>query len=297
MCDIAAVVLNYINYKDTMKCVDNLLSNSTALAVIVDNSSPNESVDLLKEHFHGRESRCIILINDKNSGYASGNNVGLRYIAKFHPEIKNVCIMNPDTLFDDPQLLDVLQIAMSKKKSYAVISPVMIQHGTEDFKHTCWNFPNGIELAFNQLMFYHPKRRNCDKKKNIDGLLEVDIVHGSFFMIKMEALKEIGFLDEHTFMYSEECLLAHDLKKVGYQEAVLLDCFYYHNHPANIKRRNITLRERLNKSIRGSMRSRIYICKKHYGRRYIPLIYLTSGLNIIYLCLLHVLYKMKTFLD
>lgn len=190
MCDIAAVVLNYMNYKDTMNCVDNLLSNSTALAVIVDNSSPNESVNLLKEHFYGKESRCIILKNDKNSGYASGNNVGLRYIAKFHPEIKNACIMNPDTLFDDPQLLDDLQIAMSKNKSYAVISPVMIQHGVEDIKHTCWNFPSGVELAFNQLMFYHPKRRNCNKGKNIDGLLEVDIVHGSFFMIKMEALKK-----------------------------------------------------------------------------------------------------------
>lgn len=97
-------------------------------------------------------------------------------------------------------------------------------------------------------------------------------------------------------MYSEECLLAHDLKKAGYREAVLLDHFYYHNHPANIKHSNITLRERLNKSIKGSMRSRIYICKKHYDRRYIPLIYLTSGLNIVYLCILHALYRLKSFL-
>ena len=79
--DIAFVVLHYMNYETTEKAVENILSNcdtKNMVIIIVDNASTNNSYNILAEKYAASES-VVLLRNQKNLGFACGNNVGFCY--------------------------------------------------------------------------------------------------------------------------------------------------------------------------------------------------------------------------
>ena len=65
------VILNYINYKDTIECVRSFLRQKDVNLeiVIIDNGSPNESYKILTEYFKGYKNINIIK-NMENKGYS-----------------------------------------------------------------------------------------------------------------------------------------------------------------------------------------------------------------------------------
>ncbi len=56
----------------------------------------------------------------------------------------------------------------------------------------------------------------------------VDVLPGSFFFITSEAIQDVGFLDENTFLYFEESILANKLHRKGYSNYLLIDVKYSH---------------------------------------------------------------------
>jgi GT2 family glycosyltransferase/glycosyltransferase involved in cell wall biosynthesis len=76
---VSVVILCYNNLALSKRCIDSILSVSDYPAlevVIVDNASTDGSADYLREL--GREHPEIkLVLNDKNLGYAAGNNAGL----------------------------------------------------------------------------------------------------------------------------------------------------------------------------------------------------------------------------
>ena len=81
MYDIGIVVLNYVNYSETIKCVSSLLKqeNVSARIVIVENGSGNESAERLRGAFDG-EKTVTVVDTGKNLGYAKGNNIGIKHL-------------------------------------------------------------------------------------------------------------------------------------------------------------------------------------------------------------------------
>jgi GT2 family glycosyltransferase len=77
---LSAIVLNYLNWEQTIDAVEDLLAQREAAldVVIVDNASPNDSLEQLKQRF-GRNQRVAILVSAHNGGYARGNNHGARW--------------------------------------------------------------------------------------------------------------------------------------------------------------------------------------------------------------------------
>lgn len=81
---VAIIILNYKTYEMTLKLVDSLkkICNKDQVGIIVvDNASPNESAIELQQHSE-KNNDFILIKSDKNGGYASGNNLGLRYAVK-----------------------------------------------------------------------------------------------------------------------------------------------------------------------------------------------------------------------
>lgn len=281
----AAIVLNYVNYNDTIKCIDNLIDKGVQVeVVIVDNNSPNESVKILEQYVHDKPN-CVLIANKVNSGYAAGNNVGIRYAANNMPWVEYICIMNPDTLIKSSTVFDVLIDALESRKEYAVAAPIIEQNGAADLKRTCWKIPTGMQLCLSQISLYHPPLY-YDFSGCKDDIFEVEAVHGSFFLAKLDVLKEIGFLDENTFLYCEETLLGLELKKRGYKEIEVFSEHVLHNHPPAVKRR-VRYVERMKKALKGNIKSNLYISKKYYSPVYMPLMYLCTGLQLLYLSVLH----------
>ena len=87
------IVLNYNNYLDTISCIESLnrVKYDNHKVVIVDNDSKNDSYKILKNYFKDIK----IIKNECNSGYAGGNNLGIKYAINKSADI--LCILNNDT--------------------------------------------------------------------------------------------------------------------------------------------------------------------------------------------------------
>ena len=81
MTKVGVVVLNFINYEETIQCVESIIiqKNVDLDIVVVDNGSPNESYKNLVLKYSENEL-VNILKNNSNLGYARGNNVGINFL-------------------------------------------------------------------------------------------------------------------------------------------------------------------------------------------------------------------------
>lgn len=129
------------------------------------------------------------------------------------------------------------------------------------------------------------KKYNTAPMKGIypdkNGIAIVDVIPGSFFMIKTECLLKINFLDTGTFLYNEENILALTLKKLNFKEALSINDFYYHNHLPSIKSQS--LKEKFN-SNRIVYESTKYLQEKYYNNKIVGLALSTCNyINKIYI--------------
>lgn len=260
---IAIVVLNYNKYEDTLKCVRQLIESQKSIyIVIVDNASNNASYDILSSEFSGEETVSVIR-NSINSGYAAGNNFGFRYAIEKYPEIEYVGIMNPDTLVTEENIFDKLADKASKYKDVGVISPVLLTHGIYDIRHSYWDIPTYSEMIKRGYIKYR-KRNQSPLKVLPEKCAYVDVVHGSLLLIKVEALSKIDYLDEGTFLYGEENILALRLKESGYREMIDLEHFFCHNHEKKGKATSLNAKLYVPNA---ALKSREYTCRKYYNKK------------------------------
>ncbi len=91
----AFVVLHYRAIYYTRKCVDNIKAlEGEKHIIIVDNASPDGTGALLREEYKG-DREVSVLLNKENSGFARGNNYGVRYgKCKFSPDF--TVVLNND---------------------------------------------------------------------------------------------------------------------------------------------------------------------------------------------------------
>lgn len=287
--NIGCLILNYYDYQETIGCVNNLEQIDVDMVfriVIVDNHSPNDSYEILKKQF-SKNKNVIVIQANVNEGYAKGNNIGFRFFAKYFPEIKYVILMNPDTRLIRYSTVYDLAKVLTQNKDIALVAPVAILNGVVDYVSSAWNTPTLKDLVRNHCKFVKYKSKqfiNASSK----GLIRVDAVQGAFYMVRMDALKKVNYLDEGTFMYCEEVLLSRDLRKAGYREAVLCDDFFEHNHKSRTS--IITLKKRL-VSEKNFYKSRLVYCKKHLGRGSSFALTFVHYLNNVYILVTHPIVK------
>lgn len=93
---VAFVILHYMAVDETIACVESILNNveGEKKIVIVDNASPNGSIEGLREKYADHES-VDVLETGSNLGFAKGNNVGYKHaVENYKPDF--VVVMNND---------------------------------------------------------------------------------------------------------------------------------------------------------------------------------------------------------
>ena len=232
---ITFLILNYKSYDDTINAVDGLLQQIGSEAnncriLVVDNCSPNESFSILKSHY-SNFPLIEIIQSPTNGGYAKGNNYGLYYMSKY--DSKYVCIMNNDVYFDIKQVWKLISIYESLS-DIAIISP--IQRNLEGkFVNAGWleRIPSFWDDLKNYLFIRTPVKsysNNCIH----NGLMQVEMIPGAFFLINYSLFESLGFFDNRTFLFGEERLLAKKIKDSGLKNYIVLDEIYKHAHSKTI---------------------------------------------------------------
>lgn len=226
----ALIVLNYKDSDTTLKFIEMALAVSfIEKIIVVDNNSCDGSLERLSVAI---SDRVDVINSGKNGGYAFGNNYGCRYaIDKYAPDV--LFISNPDVSFKN-ETVEAMQTVLEKDKSIGVVAPI-VNKG-----YNVWNLPGFGGLLESILLVTHNIHKRTIKKRllvSTKSPVNVGVVEGSFWAIRTENFKKIGGLDERTFLYYEENILAKRLNSNSLKVCVLTDQRYDHYHSVSIKKR------------------------------------------------------------
>jgi GT2 family glycosyltransferase len=233
--EISVIVLNYCSFNETRNLVAQLVGlGDNIRIIIVDNDSPDDSYDLLKEKFEGYNNIDFIQ-NHSNSGYASGNNVGIRYVLE---TLKSsyIAIMNPDVEVAEDYFRNMMRYLEADPKIAAITGIMLDYSGSLDVASIAWKTPANLDdffLCSGVLKrIYNPVV--YDKFSNANpinpGVFYVDTIPGSCFVIRSAVLEKIDLLDEETFLYCEERILAKKVKDLGLTNAISINDTFIHKH-------------------------------------------------------------------
>lgn len=122
MTETAVILLNYMSWEDTLAEMG-LLKERLGIAyedmVVIDNASPNGAAARLA-HL-AEDLGYTFLEAGHNGGYASGNNIGLRYALE--KGYQYGWVMNNDILIEDRHILDKLVNVLKSAPDIAVVNP------------------------------------------------------------------------------------------------------------------------------------------------------------------------------
>ncbi|MCQ2799763.1 MAG: glycosyltransferase family 2 protein [Bacilli bacterium] len=226
---LGVVVLNYNTFEATLNVVEELKKQVCSFPVeilIVDNNSTNESKTVIEERQGQGGYSCIFL--KENGGYAKGNNIGLSYFSK--KKAKYALVVNNDIEFDDLFALQKLYDCLESNPKVGCVSPKIVSPSGKEDKPLYPKKPSFFDLTLGIICYY--KNRN---KINDDSTFEIYAPRGSCMMLKMEALEHVNYLDENTFLYYEEPILAERMSKAGYKTIHNGAVKIIHNHGKTIK--------------------------------------------------------------
>ena len=289
------IVINYINYQDTIECIESLkkLNYSNFQIIIIDNASPNNSADVLNEKY---KKNHIILQCKENLKYSGGNNYAVDYIFKKLKKPDYILVLNNDTKIIDKQMLTILVKYAEGIKDLGVISPKIIRsNGKEDgpyIKPTVFNWV--FNEAFFPIAWFVRLSNKYFKKLLKINYLDHDVtlypvykVSGSCMLIKFDPFVKVGKFDYNENLYAEEAILAEKLKSIGYKNYYCNYTQILHNHSQSISL-IYSEREKHYKMLKSNL---YYFSKyRHYNKFNLMLITLSSTIFMnIYLpiiCLL-----------
>ncbi len=239
---VGVVILNYLNYKDTIECIDSLKDEGyqNKEVIIVDNGSNNESFEIIKEHCKGLEN-TYCLKSEENLGFAKGNNIGIEYAVK-ELQCNFVLVVNNDTIFEDKNLISNLMD--SYEEGVAAIGPRIIaangldqnpikhiidKQATERHLRECGQ---GKSLLKDSAIY----RAAIKAKRIIQGKLSGEeqhnsqelVLHGACFMLTKDYFEYYPYLFPGTFLYYEENIITVLTKKVKLRKKLIDNTYIYH---------------------------------------------------------------------
>ncbi|WP_319502272.1 glycosyltransferase [uncultured Draconibacterium sp.] len=235
---VVVLILNYNSWKATVSYIRQLkLQQGINLSIlVVDNCSTDNSYNSLIQYFPDDE-QVEIIQSEYNGGYAYGNNYGLKYLHQKKLQNPFVVISNNDISIDNSMLLKQLTDFYRQRDDIAFISPLMHMDG-QPARNAAWRIP-GFSYDIRTVVSFNRLKANEAVYYDLptqQKLMAVDCLTGSFFMGKLETIKQLNYFDERTFLYEEERILGLKVKKAGLKNYLALQLKFSHEHSAVISK-------------------------------------------------------------
>ena len=104
--------------------------------------------------------------------------------------------------------------------------------------------------------------------------MEIDSTGGACMLVRREALKQVGPLDEGFLMYAEETDWCFRIKKAGWKVFYVSGATVYHYGGASAQTEE---RQKMDKILHQSL---LYFCRKHYGFLAYGILFIASLFNL-----------------
>jgi GT2 family glycosyltransferase len=211
---VYTIVLNYNNFSDTVETLRSIqeLDYDNNHLLLVENSTKKE----IPVRIHRLFPTLEIIENERNLGYAGGNNAGIR--AALLRGAEYLFVINNDLILQ-PDVLEKLVFAMQSDRTAAACQPLVTYY---DDKDKIWSAGTRLFLGYPRLHHKGKRKRGYGTKNSPFGLV------GCAILFRVQSLQEIGLFDESLFLLQEETDWCMRAVKMGFSLLVVCDSVVHH---------------------------------------------------------------------
>lgn len=205
--------------------------------VIVDNASTDDSLQKIKQL---ESDRVIVLASEQNGGYGAGLNIGAKYLNAMYPDCY-IVMSNTDIILYGEQ--DLKELIATFDEETAVVGPVIREHKG----YNCgWKIPTpweDITLSLPYIYHHFLKKNRYSREQIGHDIKTVEVVSGSFFIVKGTDLEKVGYFDENLFLYYEENALSKKLQTINKKVKINGKVEIFHNHSVTINKTHTSVQK------------------------------------------------------
>ena len=219
---ISVVVLTFNNLDLTRSCLRSLIqwsSYDNLEIIVVDNASTDGSQDYFRE-FQSKHSNVQLILNDKNVGFAAGNNIGLSAASGDY-----LVMLNNDTVVTPGWVLTFLR-HMQEDPSIGLIGPVTNNIGNEAKIDIFYEHPSDMVAAAMSYTISHMGHN-------------FPLHTAAFFcaMMPREVFEKVGMLDENFGRgFFEDDDYCRRIESLGMKIVCAEDVFVHHQLSASFNK-------------------------------------------------------------
>lgn len=207
------IIVSYNSQTDLPACLDAAVGQAQANdeIIVVDNGSQDASAALVR-----RDYPTVRLLENMNSGYAGGNNLGASAA-----QGEYLVFLNPDTMMAAGALAALLE-PLDQSASIGMTTACLVHRANPQLVNTCGNTMHYTGLTFcrgaNQPVDRY--RESCD----------VDAVSGAAFAVRRSLFEQLGGFDEAFFMYVEDSEFSLRARLAGFRCRYVATALVHHDY-------------------------------------------------------------------
>lgn len=201
---VSIITINYNESGVTLELLESIrnLSYPSYEVIVVDNASPNDNPDVIKEKY----PEVILIKSDENLGFAGGNNLGVK-----QAQGNYLLFINNDTIVPK-DFIEPLVKTLQEDKTIGMVSPKIKFHWDPTLIQYAGYTPMNHWTIRNNSIGYHQKDNG-----DFDQEGETQSIHGAAMMIPKTVVENVGMMTEIYFLYYEEHDWAEMVKRAGYK--------------------------------------------------------------------------------
>lgn len=219
----SVLVVSYNTRELTVRAVASVIADPLVERVIVvDNASQDGSAEAVREAFPD----VLVLSQEQNLGFAKGVNVGLR-----HVETAFVLLLNSDAVCDTS--IAGLCMFLDQRPGVAAASPTVVDEDG-NIQHVAQPEPSAWRVLLESTRAHKllpPRTRGrvlLGPYWHYDEPVEVGWTWGTAVLLRMDAARQLGGLDERFFLYGEDVEWCVRARRAGWKISVTSEAMVRH---------------------------------------------------------------------
>ncbi|MDR3000841.1 MAG: glycosyltransferase family 2 protein [Fibromonadaceae bacterium] len=198
---ISIIILNYNGKKHLQTCFESIFSQnfSDFEVILVDNNSIDDSIQFIEKNY----PQIVIVRNEKNLGFAGGNNVG---IARAKGEW--IFLLNNDTALAPDCLAEIAKNIADGKQKQLVFAPLMLRFDDPE------KIDSGGDCLYPWCYGYKYEDKSADDSLFAETR-KISLACGGAVVFSKELLNKLGGFDEDFFLIYEDVDLSLRAKRIG----------------------------------------------------------------------------------
>lgn len=205
MAELSVIIVSFNTRHVLRRCLQSLFEAAGNLdieVIVVDNASSDFTLDMLSTQF----PQVRVIANRDNRGFAAANNQGMALA-----RAETLLLLNSDAFVNADALTHALQLLRIEPLVGIAGLPLLNEDGT--FQAGSGSFPSLWDdicrsIGLDRISLFGGAQR-------LGG--PVDWVQGACMFVRRKALAEVGGLDPHFFMYSEEIDWCWRFQRAGWE--------------------------------------------------------------------------------